>query len=127
MHGAWDCRNPASAPPLKNCFTYAHPDGAGNLRRNRATRSAFSFSVNPSGLISPDRSPELKTSSEAISWFQLAIATGLIWRRTLPLSGLGIAALFAVGVRDGKKPRPLTLSQAVPFVSGTYTDEGAYS
>jgi hypothetical protein len=44
--------------------------------------------------------PELKTSSEAISWFQLAIATGLIWRRTLPLSGLGIAALFAVGVRD---------------------------
>jgi len=44
--------------------------------------------------------PELKTSAEAISWLQLAIAAGLIWRRTLPLSGLGIAALFAVAVRD---------------------------
>jgi hypothetical protein len=44
--------------------------------------------------------PELTTSVEAISWLQLAIAAGLIWRRTLPLSALGIVALFAIAVHD---------------------------
>jgi hypothetical protein len=42
--------------------------------------------------------PELKTASPAISWLQLAIAVGLIWRRTSPLSALGIVFLFAVAV-----------------------------
>jgi hypothetical protein len=44
--------------------------------------------------------PELKTTSVWIPWLQLAIAAGLIWRRTMPLSGLGIALLFALAVRD---------------------------
>jgi hypothetical protein len=44
--------------------------------------------------------PELKTSAVWIPWLQLAIAAGLIWRRTMPLSGLGIAVLFALAVRD---------------------------
>jgi hypothetical protein len=44
--------------------------------------------------------PELKTSSVWIPWLQLAIAAGLIWRRTMPLSGLGIVLLFGLAVRD---------------------------
>jgi hypothetical protein len=44
--------------------------------------------------------PELKTASTAVSWLQLAIAAGLIWRRTLPLSGLGIVVLFGLAVRE---------------------------
>jgi hypothetical protein len=42
--------------------------------------------------------PELKTSSVLIPWLQLAIAAGLLWRRTLPFSGAGIIILFAIGV-----------------------------
>jgi hypothetical protein len=42
--------------------------------------------------------PELKTTSPAIAWLQLAIAAGLVSRRTMPLSALGIVALFAVAV-----------------------------
>jgi hypothetical protein len=44
--------------------------------------------------------PELKTTSAWIPWLQLAIAAGLIWRRTMPLSGLGIVLLFGLAVRD---------------------------
>ena len=44
--------------------------------------------------------PELKTASPYIPWLQLAIAAGLIWRRTLPLSALGIVVLFGLSVRD---------------------------
>jgi len=44
--------------------------------------------------------PELKTTSEAISWLQLAIAAGLVSRRTLPGSGLGIVVLYAVAAWD---------------------------
>jgi hypothetical protein len=42
--------------------------------------------------------PELKTTSPAIGWLQLGIAAGLISRRTMPLSALGIVALFAIAV-----------------------------
>jgi hypothetical protein len=42
--------------------------------------------------------PELKTTSPAIAWLQLAIAAGLISRRTMPLSALGIVVLFAIAV-----------------------------
>jgi hypothetical protein len=42
--------------------------------------------------------PELTTTSPEISWLQLAMAAGLIWRRTSPLSALGIVFLFAVAV-----------------------------
>lgn len=40
--------------------------------------------------------PELTTTSTAISWFQLAIATGFLWRRTMPLSAAGIVVLFGI-------------------------------
>ena len=42
--------------------------------------------------------PELHTHSVAIGAIQLVIALGVLWRRTMPLSGLGIAALYAIGV-----------------------------
>lgn len=44
--------------------------------------------------------PELKTASAAVPWLQLAVASGLIWRRTMPLSAVGIAVLFALAVHD---------------------------
>jgi hypothetical protein len=44
--------------------------------------------------------PELKTNAAWIPWLQLAIAAGLISRRTMPLSGLGIVVLFALAVHD---------------------------
>jgi hypothetical protein len=44
--------------------------------------------------------PELKTTSAAISWLQLAMAVGLLSRRTMPLSALGIVVLFALALRD---------------------------
>jgi hypothetical protein len=42
--------------------------------------------------------PELKATSSTIAWLQLAIAAGLVSRRTMPLSALGIAALYAIAV-----------------------------
>jgi hypothetical protein len=44
--------------------------------------------------------PELKTHSPIIPWLQLGIAIGLFWRSTMVLSGLGIVALYAVGVAN---------------------------
>jgi hypothetical protein len=44
--------------------------------------------------------PELKTTATWVPWLQLAIAAGLIWRRTMPLSGLGIVVLFVLAVRE---------------------------
>ena len=42
--------------------------------------------------------PELKTNSAAISWLQLGIAAGMISRKTMPLSALGIWYLFITAV-----------------------------
>lgn len=42
--------------------------------------------------------PELKTTSTALPWFQLAIAAGFLWRRTMPLSALGIVVLFTTAL-----------------------------
>src|SRR5271170_3256262 len=42
--------------------------------------------------------PELKTDSLLIGAVQLGIAAGMLSRRTMPLSALGIFALFSVGV-----------------------------
>lgn len=42
--------------------------------------------------------PELKTANAALPWFQLAIAVGFLWRRTMPLSALGIVILFGTAV-----------------------------
>lgn len=44
--------------------------------------------------------PELKTSVEAISWLQLAIAVAMIWRVTSPLGALGIVILFGLGIQQ---------------------------
>ncbi len=44
--------------------------------------------------------PDLATPSEWVSWFQLLIAAGLFWRRTMPLSAAGIIVLWAVALRD---------------------------
>jgi hypothetical protein len=42
--------------------------------------------------------PELTTTSSVIPWLQLGMAACLIWRRTLPITGLGIVGLFAYAV-----------------------------
>jgi hypothetical protein len=42
--------------------------------------------------------PELKTSSALVGALQLGIAAGMLSRRTMPLSALGIAILFGMGV-----------------------------
>ena len=42
--------------------------------------------------------PELTTGSAAISWLQLAIAAGMMWRATLPASALGIVFLFGLAL-----------------------------
>lgn len=44
--------------------------------------------------------PELRTDSPGISWLQLAIAAGMLWRGTLPIAALGIAILFGLALRD---------------------------
>jgi hypothetical protein len=42
--------------------------------------------------------PELITTSPIIPWVQLGMAACLIWRRTLPIAGLGIAGLFSLAM-----------------------------
>lgn len=44
--------------------------------------------------------PELKTTSPLVGALQLAIAAGMLSRRTLPLSAAGMVILFGIGVRD---------------------------
>ncbi|MFB9984551.1 hypothetical protein ACFSQQ_00685 [Mesorhizobium kowhaii] len=44
--------------------------------------------------------PELKTTSALVGPLQLAIAAGLLSRRTTPLSAAGIVVLFGLAVRD---------------------------
>lgn len=44
--------------------------------------------------------PELATSLQLVPWLQLGIAAGLIWRRTLPVSALGIAILYMLAVHN---------------------------
>jgi hypothetical protein len=42
--------------------------------------------------------PELKTSSPVVGAIQLGIAAGMLSRRTMPLSALGIVTIFAIAV-----------------------------
>jgi hypothetical protein len=42
--------------------------------------------------------PELKTASPAVGFIQIGIAAGMLSRRTMPLSGLGIVVLYLIGV-----------------------------
>jgi hypothetical protein len=62
----------------------------------RATCGFFFIAVWATGGIL--LTPELKTSSTVVAYIQLGIAAGMLSRRTMPLSGLGIAVLFAIAV-----------------------------
>jgi hypothetical protein len=42
--------------------------------------------------------PELKTASPLIPWLQLVMAACLIWRRTMPLTAVGICLLYVIAV-----------------------------
>jgi hypothetical protein len=42
--------------------------------------------------------PELKTSSSLVAMLHLAIAAGMLSRRTMPFSALGIAIIFAIAI-----------------------------
>lgn len=44
--------------------------------------------------------PDLRTSDEWISWFQLLIAAGVFSRRTMPLSALGIIVLWVLALTE---------------------------
>jgi len=44
--------------------------------------------------------PELKTTSTVVPTIQILAAAGLLSRRTMPLSALGIAVLFGIAVHD---------------------------
>lgn len=42
--------------------------------------------------------PELKTSQQWISWLQLAMAAGLLWRRTLVFTAVGFVVLYGIAM-----------------------------
>ncbi|RKF15347.1 DUF305 domain-containing protein [Roseovarius spongiae] len=44
--------------------------------------------------------PDLKTPAEWVSWLQLLIATGIVSRKTMPLSAAGIIFLWVLALRD---------------------------
>lgn len=44
--------------------------------------------------------PDLKTPAEWVSWLQLLIAAAIFFRSTMPLSGVGIVALWLLAIRD---------------------------
>ena len=44
--------------------------------------------------------PDLKTPAEWVSWLQLTIAGMIFSRRTMPIAGLGIVALWMLALRD---------------------------
>jgi len=44
--------------------------------------------------------PDLKTPAEWVSWVQLVIACCIFSRRTMPIAGLGIIALWLLALRD---------------------------
>jgi hypothetical protein len=62
----------------------------------RAGTGAFFISIWAHGGII--LTPELLTTSTATEWLQFAIAAGLVFRITMPLSAVGIFILFAQGV-----------------------------
>jgi hypothetical protein len=89
--------------PLGSALLQAFDRVTSGLRLNtevlvRATCGFFFVALWTTGGIL--LTPELKTASPAIPWLQLAIAAGMIWRRTLPLSALGMLGLFGLAVRD---------------------------
>jgi hypothetical protein len=62
----------------------------------RAGTGAFFIAVwSHGGII---LTPELTTTSTATEWLQFAIAAGLVFRITMPLSALGMFVLFAQGI-----------------------------
>jgi len=62
----------------------------------RATTGAFFVSLWAlGGLI---LTPELRTDSGWVSWLQFAIACGMFWRATLPVSAAAIVVLYVYGI-----------------------------
>jgi hypothetical protein len=61
----------------------------------RATTAFFFLSIWAIGGIL--LTPELKTDSVVVAAIQVGIAAGMLSRRTMPLSALGIGVLFAIG------------------------------
>ncbi|MDR3539003.1 MAG: hypothetical protein P4L71_21085 [Acetobacteraceae bacterium] len=62
----------------------------------RAGVAAFFVAISATGGII--LTPELKTASPLVPVLQGLIAVGLFWRTTLPVSALGMVALFAIGL-----------------------------
>ncbi len=44
--------------------------------------------------------PDLKTPAAWVSWLQLVIASCVFARRTMPIAGIGIIALWILALRD---------------------------
>ena len=63
----------------------------------RATYGAFFIALWAIGGVI--LTPELTTPVAAVSWWQLAIASCFIWRRTLPLAAIGMAWLYVYAIR----------------------------
>jgi hypothetical protein len=87
--------------PLGASMLRAFDRVTGAMRTNiellfRAGCGFFFISIWASGGIL--LTPELKTDSTLIGYIQLGIAAGMLSRRTMPLSGFGVAILFAVAV-----------------------------
>ncbi|MCF1709341.1 DUF305 domain-containing protein [Tabrizicola sp. J26] len=64
----------------------------------RATIAAFFIAIFAVGGIY--LTPDLKTDSGLVSWVQLAIAVGVFFRVTMPLSALGVIWLWLLALRD---------------------------
>ena len=62
----------------------------------RSVTAAFFISLWVAGGII--LTPELRTELEFVPWLQAAIAAGMFWRASLPLSALGILFLFILGI-----------------------------
>lgn len=62
----------------------------------RAACAAFFISIWAIGGVL--MTPELKTSSPIVGFIQLGIAAGMLSRRTMPLSALGIVVIYAIAI-----------------------------
>jgi hypothetical protein len=88
--------------PVGSAMLHAADRLTGFLRDNietvfRASVAFFFISIWAVGGIL--LTPELKTTSGVVAAIQLGIAAGMLSRRTMPLSALGICLLYAIAVR----------------------------
>ena len=76
----------------------ARPPSSATISRSFSAASVAFFFIAIWGLGGVLLTPELKTNSTLIGIIQLGIAAGMVSRRTMPLSALGIFTLYAVAV-----------------------------